>query len=689
MSLVTFGKFRLLKRLAIGGMGEIFLAKQDGPEGFEKILVVKRILEEHAFKPEYVDMFFAEAKLAAKMSHPNIAQIFEMGVIEDSYYISMEFVNGKSLADIVDTCRRTDQQIPPAHIAQILMQLCDGLGYAHALTDEMGDPLHIVHRDINLNNVLVTYRGEAKVIDFGIAKSAISERRTEDGTVKGQFAYMSPEQSAAMPIDQRSDIFSLGIVLYELLALKNPFHRTNIVQLLEAIKSHEPPQLASLNPALAPFDPIVRRALHKNPDQRYADCAAMHADLQQALSNLEKPKQTLSDSMRTMFADYILREKKVLQEARGKTPTASVIPMRAEQRTSSRRADDSERTREADISMMREQIRRSADPGFAFETSGQNAVDARQDGNRSSAPTPLAGLAPPPPLPVPLLAKPNSVSKPLPLTTPLGAGSKHRARPQPMVAVAAILVVLIMGGSALAFIATRGADPEARKPAELTIATRTAPAPTVPVAPAPAARVGEAAEEEGSEEAVMEEAVIEEVPVAGGGTRRVQLAPTLLRKHRRKADRASDAGADSVQVVEPTALIPVNNERVAEKWVAMNVQPIIRPAEPGRAADPKPAEKPGYERVSRAPTRISGDRDPPVPSSLLTQLRGSKGVVLVKIRISQSGTIDAVEMVRSTIPLLNDIVRNHIMANWKFEAPLNAGEPTRIEYLQTFTFVFE
>lgn len=677
MSLVTFGKFRLLKRLAIGGMGEIFLAKQDGPEGFEKILVVKRILEEHAFKPEYVDMFFAEAKLAAKMGHPNIAQIFEMGVIEDSYYISMEFVNGKSLADIVDTCRRTDQQIPPAHVAQILMQLCDGLGYAHALTDEMGDPLHIVHRDINLNNVLVTYRGEAKVIDFGIAKSAISERRTEDGTVKGQFAYMSPEQSAAMPIDQRSDIFSLGIVLYELLALKNPFHRTNIVQLLEAIKSHEPSQLASLNPELAPFDPIVRRALHKNPDQRYPDCAAMHADLQEALSNLEKPKHTLSESMRTMFADYILREKKVLQEARGKTPAASVIPMRAEQRVSSRRADDSERTREADISMMREQLRRSADPGFAFETSGQNAIDARQATNRGSAPTSLAGLAPPPPLPVPLLAKPNSASKPLPLTAPLAAESKHRARPQRMVAVAASLVVLIIGGSALAFIATRGAEPEVRKPAEPKVVAIGDP-------PVPIVVADEADDEEDSEEGA-----IEEVPVAGGGTRRVQLAPTHLRKHRRKADRASDAGADLVQVVEPTALVPVNNERVAEKWVPMNVQPIIRPAEPGRPAEAKPADKPGYERVSRAPTRISGEKDPPVPSSLLTQLRGSKGVVLVKIRISQSGSIDAVEMVRSTIPLLNEIVRNHIMANWKFEAPLNAGEPTRIEYLQTFTFVFD
>ena len=203
----TFGKYFLLKRLATGGMGEIYLAKLKGPVGFEKILVIKRILQHHAEDNSFVDMFFAEARVAAKLTHSNIVQIYEMGEIDQSYYIAMEYVHGKSLRDIIDRARELGEYVPPAHAISIVRQLCSGLSYAHNSRDMSGQPIGIVHRDINPHNVLISYTGEVKIIDFGIAKSEMSMHQTETGTIKGKFVYMSPEQSAAEKLDKRSDIF--------------------------------------------------------------------------------------------------------------------------------------------------------------------------------------------------------------------------------------------------------------------------------------------------------------------------------------------------------------------------------------------------------------------------------------------------------------------------------------------------
>ncbi|TMA22734.1 MAG: serine/threonine protein kinase [Deltaproteobacteria bacterium] len=275
----SYGKYFLLKKLAAGGMGEIFLAKQQGPAGFEKILVVKKILHHLTENKEFVELFLGEARLAARMNHRNVVQVFELGEHQGTYFIAMEYVAGKSLREVVDAAGRRKERIPPEIARAIAEQICDGASYAHNLTDITGRSLNIIHRDLNPQNVLLGFGGDVKVIDFGIAKSEISTVKTEAGMIKGKFVYMSPEQSLAKPLDKRSDVFAIGITLYEMLCGQNPFHKSNIVLTLEAIQRTEASPPSELDPALAPFDPILAKALAKDRERRYADASEMQEDL--------------------------------------------------------------------------------------------------------------------------------------------------------------------------------------------------------------------------------------------------------------------------------------------------------------------------------------------------------------------------------------------------------------------------
>jgi len=274
-----FGKYFLLEKLATGGMGEVFLARQEGPAGFEKILVVKKILNHLTENKEFVELFLGEARLAARMNHRNIVQVFELGEHQGSYFIAMEYVAGKSLRDVIDAAGRRKERIPAEIARSIAEQICDAASYAHNLTDITGRSLNLIHRDLNPQNVLLGFGGDVKVIDFGIAKSEISTVKTEAGMIKGKFVYMSPEQSLAKPLDKRSDVFAIGITLYEMLCGQNPFHKSNIVLTLEAIQRTEPSPPSELDPALAPFDPILAKALAKDRERRYADASEMQEDL--------------------------------------------------------------------------------------------------------------------------------------------------------------------------------------------------------------------------------------------------------------------------------------------------------------------------------------------------------------------------------------------------------------------------
>jgi serine/threonine protein kinase len=309
----TFGKYFLMKKLAAGGMGEIFLAKQQGPAGFQKILVVKKILSHLTENKEFVEAFLGEARLAAQMNHRNVVQVFELGEESGSYFIAMEYVAGKSLRDVIDAAIKRKEKLHAELCRTVAEQICDGASYAHNLTDMTGRSLNLVHRDLNPQNVLISYTGEIKVIDFGIAKSEMSTVKTEAGMIKGKFVYMSPEQSMAKKLDKRSDIFAIGISLYEMLTGINPFHKNNIVLTLEAVQRYEPPPPSEYDLSYAPFDPIVARALAKDRDRRYSDASEMQDDLRRVV--LPRPPERLGQFMARIFRQQLEEEQKMLMDS--------------------------------------------------------------------------------------------------------------------------------------------------------------------------------------------------------------------------------------------------------------------------------------------------------------------------------------------------------------------------------------
>jgi serine/threonine protein kinase len=232
-----FGKYLLLERISVGGMAEVFKAKTFGVEGFEKIIAIKKILPAMAEDADFIQMFIDEAKIAGQLNHANICQIFELGKIDDSHFIAMEYIWGKDLLQIQNRFRRLKKHMPVQMAAFVMGKVCEGLDYAHRKKDATGKPLNIIHRDVSPQNVITSYDGEVKVIDFGIAKAASRSSKTQAGVLKGKFGYMSPEQIGGKPLDQRTDIFAVGTILYELLTSERLFMGESDFATLEKIRS--------------------------------------------------------------------------------------------------------------------------------------------------------------------------------------------------------------------------------------------------------------------------------------------------------------------------------------------------------------------------------------------------------------------------------------------------------------------
>ncbi len=278
------GRYQLLALLATGGMAEIYLARQTGIKGFERLVVVKRILPHLARKERFVEMFLDEARIAAQLSHPNIVQIFDLGHEDGEYYIAMEYLEGESLGYLVHEARASGHSLPSQLAAAIVAQVCDGLDYAHKLKDENGKPLKIVHRDVSPHNIIVLFSGGVKLVDFGIARAASQSHQTQAGTRKGKLTYMPPEQYMSNPVDARSDVFSLGAVMWELLTRRRLFKRENEAAVIQAILNEPVPEVREIRPDLTPdLAAVAMRALRRDPAERFQDAGEMGAAIRESL----------------------------------------------------------------------------------------------------------------------------------------------------------------------------------------------------------------------------------------------------------------------------------------------------------------------------------------------------------------------------------------------------------------------
>ncbi len=278
---VNLGRYRLLSRLAVGGMAEIFLARVEGIGGFEKALVVKRLIPQFAQDPMLVRMFMDEARLLAKLDHPNITQVHDIGAESGQYFFAMEYVHGEDLRTLTRAAATTGRGAGDAVIAGIGAAAARALHYVHEKRADNGRPLNIVHRDVSPSNILVSYEGAVKLADFGVAKWDEQQTRTTAGTLKGKLAYMSPEQAGGHAIDRRSDIFSLGIVLFELATGTRLFQGATDMAVLRQLSSGVIPLPSRRRPNFpARLQDIVLRALAPAPAQRYATAQALAEDLE-------------------------------------------------------------------------------------------------------------------------------------------------------------------------------------------------------------------------------------------------------------------------------------------------------------------------------------------------------------------------------------------------------------------------
>jgi serine/threonine protein kinase/tetratricopeptide (TPR) repeat protein len=283
---VVYGKYQLLEKLAQGGMAEVWKAKSHGVEGFEKILVIKRILPELSKRAEFVEMFINEAKIAVTLSHANIVQVFDLGKFDDTYFIAMEYVAGMDFSTLLKAGRRYNVPLPRDLIVYVMSELAKGLDYAHRRRDAAMKPLHIVHRDVSPQNVLLSWEGEVKLTDFGIAKArtSVADKNDEGGTLKGKYAYMAPEQAEGGPLDARADLFSLGTMLYEALAGANPFAAESAYETLQRVRTGTVKPIQECVPDLpSELVEIVEEAMATSTTARTASASRMYEQLIQFL----------------------------------------------------------------------------------------------------------------------------------------------------------------------------------------------------------------------------------------------------------------------------------------------------------------------------------------------------------------------------------------------------------------------
>jgi hypothetical protein len=323
-----FGKYILLDRLNAGGMAEVFRAKVTGVEGFERLLAIKCMLPQLLADEHFKSMFQDEARLAVQLKHANIVQIEELGQLGERLYIAMELVNGRDLRHILRTAKSNLTPIPPSFAAYAIAKAAEGLDFAHRKAAVDGQPLNLVHRDVSPQNILVSYDGEVKVVDFGIAKADARSTETQAGVLKGKFAYMAPEQVAGNSIDRRADIFALGAVLFEVVTGQRLFSGDTDLAVLEKVRNARLPDFATiLPPGSQDLAQVLTRALARDPDERYSHASEMAEALEHLLIEDRSifGSKRAAQVMQTLYADDVTALKETERRYRAVTVESCVV----------------------------------------------------------------------------------------------------------------------------------------------------------------------------------------------------------------------------------------------------------------------------------------------------------------------------------------------------------------------------
>jgi eukaryotic-like serine/threonine-protein kinase len=316
-------KYKILNKLDVGGMAEVFVAESESMKGFKKRVAIKRILPHLSKNQKFVQMFLDEAKLCLQLEHANIVNVFDIGKADAAFFIVMEYVEGTNLKKVIESYRRAGKVVPIEQSIYVLREVCEGLAYAHDSTDMTTDePLGLVHRDVSPPNILLSKRGEIKLVDFGLAKATSQLEETDPGVVKGKFSYLSPEAASGISVDMRADIFSVGILLYEMLTGQRLFYGENDYHTVELVRKAEIPPISSINPQVPPeMEEVITKALAKDPDDRYQHASEFSEDLTRLLFSRGMP---VSRGDVSRMVGFTLKEQKSASPATEKRPTTII-----------------------------------------------------------------------------------------------------------------------------------------------------------------------------------------------------------------------------------------------------------------------------------------------------------------------------------------------------------------------------
>jgi serine/threonine-protein kinase len=288
-------RYRVIEKLASGGMAEVFRAESAGLEGFKKQVAIKRVLPHLSEKKKFISMFLDEARLSAQLSHSNCVQVFDIGVGDNAYFIVMEYVDGSDLKAVLETLRKRGRELAVEEAVFICIKICEGLVYAHELTDHDGKPYGVVHRDVSPPNVLITKHGEIKIVDFGLAKASSQLERSEPGIIKGKFSYLSPEAALGKEVDHRTDIFAVGIILWEMLSGRRLFLGDTDFATVKLVQQAMVPPLSKINAKVpVELEPIINKALARDPAQRYRTAREFAVTLNEFLYRQGRPVGSFS-----------------------------------------------------------------------------------------------------------------------------------------------------------------------------------------------------------------------------------------------------------------------------------------------------------------------------------------------------------------------------------------------------------